>query len=332
MANNKSKKAASKKSSKSSKPVESKAKTTKDEASEVEITATINVDGEEKTVELSSKDKSVEIALKDDEEETTGNPLKGFFACKHDEKETVLTIFKNPRIYGAILGELVGTMIVTMVLLSLGLYQPLYIMFAVLAVTAAVYGISGANLNPIVTIGMMATRRISAIRGVLYMLAQILGAWLGFVVINAFHSAGGEGASELTAVSSGEIENFWICTFIEFAGAILIAFFFARAVVYKKNQVIFATAVGAGVCIALLFAIMVSGYAGLQNNFALNPAAALTFQILPSQGEFGELIGQVAQSLTTYWIFPLLGGVVGFYLSDFMGRLSGEKTCCCKKK
>ena len=42
--------------------------------------------------------------------EKSGNPLKGFFARKFDANENILTIFKSPRIYGAILGEVLGSL------------------------------------------------------------------------------------------------------------------------------------------------------------------------------------------------------------------------------
>ena len=35
--------------------------------------------------------------------------LKGFFARKCDKNENVLTIFKSPRIWGALLGELLSS-------------------------------------------------------------------------------------------------------------------------------------------------------------------------------------------------------------------------------
>ena len=92
-----------------------------------------------------------------------------FFARKGDPDENILTIFKSPRIWGAVIGELIGTMFLTMLLLTLGIYQPLYVLFGVIGITMAVYSLSGAHLNPALTAGMMATRRISAIRGVLYM-------------------------------------------------------------------------------------------------------------------------------------------------------------------
>lgn len=261
---------------------------------------------------------------------TAGNPLKGFFARKYDENENILTIFKSPRIYGAIIGELVGTMLLTIILLSLGIYQPLYIMFGLIAITAAVYGLSGANLNPIVTVGMMASRRMSAIRGVLYILAQVLGAWLGLAIVNAFRVAG-DGAYELPVMAEVEDGQFWIVTMIEFVGAIMIAFFFARAMAYKKSPLTFAAIVGTGVSVALLFAIVISSnFLNLQNNFALNPAVALMYQIMPTGADnFGELLGEASLALLTYWIFPLVGGVLGFWLSDLSAKLVGEKCCCC---
>ncbi len=306
MANTKSKKTTAKKSSK---PASAKAKEVKK--------------AESKTAKVETRE----------EVTTAGNPFKGFFARKCDEKENILTIFKSPRIYGAIIGEVVGTMLLTIILLTLGIYQPLYVMFGLLAITAAVYGLSGANLNPIITAGMMASRRVSAIRGVLYMLSQVLGAWFGLLIANAFRLAG-EGAVELPSMSEVEGGQFWVVTLIEFVGAIMLAFFFARALAYKKSPLTFATIVATGACIALLFAIVVSSnFVGLQNNFALNPAVALMYQILPTSGDtFGAVLGGVALALVTYWVFPILGGIIGFTISDVAGRLSGE--CCkvCDKK
>lgn len=266
-----------------------------------------------------------------------GSPMKGFFARKFDENENILTIFKSPRIYGAIIGEVVGTMLLTLILLTLGVYQPLYIMFGVIAISMAVFAFSGANLNPIITVGMMASRRMSAIRGVVYLLSQVLGAWLAFLLANAFRTAAEEAADfpQMAEVADGQ---FWLITMIEFVGAIMIAFFFARALAYKRSTFTFAAIYGGGVCVTLLFVIVISStYLGLQNNFILNPAAALMYQILPAGGEnFGEVFGQICSALLTYAIFPMAGGVLGFYLADVGARFSGEhhchgKDCACKK-
>jgi glycerol uptake facilitator protein len=266
----------------------------------------------------------------------------GFFAKKYDENENILTIFKSPKIYGALLGEIIGSLIVTFLLVTLGLYQPLYIMFGIMAVTIAVYAFSGAHINPLVTVGMMATRRVSPIRGILYIVAQIFGAWLGLLIAIAFNKAGGEMYTLPVLEALPEDGGmFWATTLLEFFGATIIAFFFARAWAYRKNVFTFGAVVGGGVALALLFAIVVSSnFLGTQNGFVLNPAVAIMYQMLPTAGDgFWALIGDIAIALVTYAAFPMIGGVVGFYLSDLAAKLTGkdlggcgcvEEDCCCK--
>lgn len=318
MATNKSKKT----NKKSSKSAPAKVKETK-EVKEV------------KDVKPAAKPETETKVTKIEAKETDDNPFRGFFARKCDPNENILTIFKNPRFYGAIIGELFGTMILTMILMSLGIYQPLYILFGLIAITGAVYGLSGANLNPIVTAGMMASRRVSAIRGVMYILAQIFGAWVGMAIVNLFRIAG-DGAAELPKMAEVDGGQFWVVTMIEFVGAIMIGLFFARALAYKKSPLTFAMIVGSGVCIALLFAIVISSnFVSLQDNFILNPAIALMYGILPSGGEnVGELLGGIGLALVTYWLFPMLGGIIGFGIADIAGKLAGENCCCkeCEKK
>ena len=280
------------------------------------------------------------------EKATTGkvNPVKEFFARKGDPNENILTIFKDTKIIGAIIGEIIGTGLVTAVALTLGLFNPLYMIFAYIAITAGVFALSGAHINPIITAGMMASRRVSAIRGVLYIIAQFLGAWLGFALINWFYHIGvdsGNISAEmvlLPTLSNGNqiaatVEGFsffWPVTMIEFIGAIIIAFFFARALDYKRGAFTFAAVVAGGVFLAYLFAVVIcSNYFGFPqgaNPFIMNPAAAFMYGVLPTSAEnFGALMEQLWPMLVTYVIFPLMGGVLGFYLSDFANKLSGKE-------
>ena len=46
------------------------------------------------------------------------NIFANFFAKKGDPEENILTIFKSPRIWGALAGELIGTMFITILLLE----------------------------------------------------------------------------------------------------------------------------------------------------------------------------------------------------------------------
>jgi glycerol uptake facilitator-like aquaporin len=215
-----------------------------------------------------------------------------------------------------------------MLLFTLGVYQPLYVLIGMIGITMAVYAFSGAHLNPAITVGMMASRRVSAIRGVLYIVAQVVGAWLGLIILSAFRGLG-ENAVELPAIVALEDATLWKNIFIEFLGAGVIGYFFCRAQSYKtaKGAFTYAAIVAGGVALAILFAVVVSSnYLGLQNNFVLNPAVAIMEQIFPTVSEnFGELMGDVALAALTYIIVPMVGAVLGFAVADASEKLAGEE-------
>jgi glycerol uptake facilitator-like aquaporin len=283
------------------------------------------------TKAVAAKSEKVEKAVKAERAVSSSakasNPIKDFFARKYDASENILTIFKTSRIIGAVIGEIIGTMLLTMLLMTLGIYQPLYVMFGVIGITIAVFAISGANLNPLITIGMIASRRMAPIRGTLYIIGQILGAWFGMMVVNAFHLAGGEAAPDLPKMAVIGEDMFWPIAMIELVGAIILGFFFARALFYKRSAFTFGAVVGAGAMVAILFAIVVSSnYLQLQDNFIMNPAIAIMYQILPSEAaDFGALFGEIAKALAVYILFPIVGGVVGFYVSDIANQLAGNE-------
>lgn len=327
------KKPASKKTSAKSKAASAKAKTTaksvvaKTTKKEKVVAKTPVVEAVEK------KEKTVVVSEK-------AHPVKEFFARKGDPNENILTIFKDTKIIGAIIAEIIGTGLVTAIALTLGLYNPLYMIFGYIGITAAVFKLSGAHLNPIITAGMMASRRVSAIRGVLYFIAQILGAWFAFMIVTAFYNVGiASGnidaastilpaltpASELYSTAEDFGGYFWAITMLEFIGAIIIAFFYARALDYKRGVYTFAAIVGSGIFLAFLFAVIISGtYLGVQDNvFIMNPASSLMYGLLPASAEgFDALMSALMPMIVTYVIFPVLGGIVGFYLSDILAKFS----------
>lgn len=315
------------------------------------------VEVEPKKVEKKSKkadkeakkaEKKAEKVKTDEKKETAkvitvaakANPVKEFFARKFDASENILTIFKSGKIFGALIGELLGTAAISAIVLTLGL-NPIYVVFAYLGITLAVFKLSGANLNPVITAGMLATRRMSAIRGVLYLIAQVLGSWIAYLVVNAFLQAGiatgnVQSTTALPALATADsitvategASYFWAITMIEFIGAIIFAFIFARALAYKRSSFTFAATVAAGMFTAILFALTISmNYLGISQEYTyvLNPATAVVYGLFPSSAEgFDALMQALMPMLVSYVIFPVLGGIVGFYASDIAGKLSGE--------
>lgn len=284
------------------------------------------------------KEKTVKKAIMSDK---GPSKLKQFFSRKGDANENILTIFRDTKIITAIIGEIVGVAVITMIALTLGLFNPLYMVLAYVGITAAIVKLSGAHLNPIITAGMMASRRVSAIRGVIYIISQVLGAWLGFLVISSLRKAGitagniEEATSALPTLAqpdelSGAVEGTSLLgavRLVEFIGAIIIAFFFARAQRVKKNTAAFAITVASGVFIAMIIAVVAnSNFFMLQSNtFIMNPAVGMIYGIFPSSANgFDALMSALLPMLVSYVILPIIGGVLGFYLSDFATILSGE--------
>lgn len=248
-----------------------------------------------------------------------------FFAKKYEGNENILTIFKDKKVYGALLGEILGTLFITTIILTLGLYQLLYLFLILTVVYIAIRKLSGANLNPIITVGMMATRRMSVIRGILYLLAQVVGAWLGLTIVSIFLNTSGS-ETKLPGMTATPDGKFWIISMLEFTGAAIIGYFYARSQAIKKNPATFGLLAAGGTLIALIFVyIITANFFSLDGTFMLNPAIALMYQILPqSANGVGELLGGIGLALLTYVIFPMIGGVLGFYLSDVSETLIEE--------
>lgn len=273
----------------------------------------------------------------------------GFFARKYDAtEESLLTIFKTPKIWGALLGELLGTMLITMLLLcSVGVFRvdwvPILLMAGVIGVYLVAVKLSGAQLNPLITVGMIASRRMSAIRGVLYIVTQVIGAWLGFLALNAFRLGGGLSGSgyggEFPELIPATSDNFWMLAFVALLCSVILAFTFARALRYAKKSVLtFAFAVASSLILVYLLSIVISqNFFAVSGNIIFNPASALMYGILPTTAEnFGALASAAGLALAVYVFIPMLGGVLGFYLSDIATRLSGSgynhEDCHCENK
>ena len=308
----------SKNSNKSKKTDSNKPKTAEKSVEKTELEAP-------KTNSVEKKETSTTTTVK-----TTGKScLSGFFSKKYDEKESILTVFKSHKFYGSLLGEVIGTMLLSLLffaLMLMGLPNIATYAFAVIALLIAVYAFSGACLNTLITVGMMASRRMSVIRGIMYIIAEVIGAWLGWMIFNGFHLAGGESAYDIPTITALAENGFWPIAMIELLGAAIIAFFFARALKYKRSVFTFGAVTAGGIILAIVIGYVVSAaFLSANNSFVMNPAIAMMLQIFPQSGDdFGQIMGGVCQALSLYAIIPMIGGVCGFYLSDFAGKLSAE--------
>ncbi len=248
---------------------------------------------------------------------------------------------------GPILGEIFGTFILILlgdgVVANVGLaprlaangYNWNTITFGwAFAVIIAVYvsaGVSGAHLNPAVTIALAAKRGFPWAKVLPYIVAQIVGAFLGAAGVYLVYMDGlrGAGMPNVWCTGPGSVfgEAFWGAATDKGAGT---PYSLINAVIAE----IFGTAV-------LLWGILASGDSkntGLMHNlgpflvggtvlavglslggpsgYAINPARDFGPRL------FGALVGTTGLFSGAYWIVapiiaPIIGGLVGVFTYDW---------------
>ena len=93
---------------------------------------------------------------------------------------------------------------------------------SVVAMAYAIGGISGCHINPAITLGCMIDKRISVKDGVMYMIFQVIGAFIGsailYLLTQNVEGMSGTGANDLQAgvnVVGGLLaEIFFTCVFV----------------------------------------------------------------------------------------------------------------------
>jgi aquaporin Z len=173
----------------------------------------------------------------------------------------------------------------------------------VLAMIYAVGDVSGAHLNPAVTLGFFAARRFPARWVWLYVLSQCAGALLASGLLRCLfpsHSSLGATLPAGSALQSFilEIVLTWLLMFV----------ILSVSVGPKEKGVMAGIAVGAVIAFEALFAGPISGA-------SMNPARSL-----------GPAL--VAGELNALWIY-LTAPVLGAGLAVLACRCVQERPCCC---
>lgn len=188
------------------------------------------------------------------------------------------------------IAELLSTFTLTLaVSLSLLFVFPLSTpVLAALVVGLFVYtigGISGAHINPAVTVGMWAIKKIETKEALLYIASQIIGAGLATICVLA-----------LTATTPPIVaEETFAALLAEAIGAFVLVFGVASVATGKVSQSSSGLVVGGSLLVGIIIASTVS-------NGILNPAVA-----------FG--LGSLKLS---YLLGPLVGGAAGAYAYNWM--------------
>jgi glycerol uptake facilitator protein len=183
----------------------------------------------------------------------------------------------------------------------------------VFAAYAALARISGAHLNPAVTIALAAIRRFPLEDVWAYILAQFVGGIIGAAGVLLVYGMLPISAAHLGAPTLGTNINIWQGLAAEAIGAFLLVFTFIATAVDDRAIPGWA---GLAIGLALAAGILAVGYA--VGATAFNPARTLGPLLVGLP--FGRSVDWLA-FVVSYLIGPLLGGVVAAFVYRFIARL-----------
>lgn len=195
-----------------------------------------------------------------------------------------------------VMAEFLGTATLTTIALAISqsnLSMPFFISMGVgltMATMVLVLGfVSGAHINPAVTIGMWSIRRIRTIKAIVYVAAQLLGGIAAYYLFSYLVGATWQNTGEFDArILVGEA-----------MGALVFTMGIAAAVYQKYTGLRLAVTVGASLTAGILVASLASIGAGVFGGGFINPAVAL---------------GAQSWVWGTYVLGPILGAIIGFNL------------------
>lgn len=223
---------------------------------------------------------------------------------------------QSTRLWRALAAEFIGTFMLASVVIA-GQGQPIFVLFALTGIVLLFGGISGAHVNPAITIGAWATRRIGWLRALGYVFVQFLGAAAAFFAFSAFIGGATAPTAEQQAYGQAPAEVFkaidlatlagkeWYVFFAELLGTAILGFAVAHAT-RVKDSLTGALTVGLGIFVALMVTITIGGYLSASN--IINPAVALGLQAYTPS----------VWSYAVYALAPVIGGVIGFVVHDML--------------
>lgn len=184
------------------------------------------------------------------------------------------------------------------------------ISFAVV-IAVAVHGlghVSGAHINPAVTIALAMTRRFAWADAAPYVLAQLVGATIGGLLIVGVFGAAAVESSGVGGTSLSDGVSFGSGLLAEAVGTFILVFTIMALAVDPR-----AAKGWAGLLIGLAVACAILVIGPLTGG-SLNPARTFGPQVVASL--FGGTVpwGQTA----LYWLGPVLGGAAAAFLYDLV--------------
>ena len=138
--------------------------------------------------------------------------------------------------------------------------------------------ISGSHINPAVTIGAWAIKKIKTDEAIKYIIAQLLGGWFALVVASSF-------AGKLPLFMAS---NSVTTLLAEAVGMFFFAFGIASVVYGKNHEAVSGVVVGGSLLLGIMIAV------GMGSLGILNPAVSIGLGAFNLMYILGPIVGSVA--------------------------------------
>jgi aquaporin Z len=179
---------------------------------------------------------------------------------------------------------------------------------AIATMVAAVGHVSGGHFNPAVTLGFLATRRMPVSTGITYILAQLVGASVGALLLTAAFPEAARIAVNLGTPALGPGVSAGTGIVVEAVLTFFLVFvIFGVAVDARGERAIAPLAIGLVIVMDILGA-------GVLTGAAMNPARA-----------FGPaLFSGFWANHAVFWIGPFIGGVLAAWVCTYLMQRPGD--------
>ena len=187
-----------------------------------------------------------------------------------------------------------------------------------LTVMACIYlfgKISGAHLNPAVTVGLLVSKNISLVDSIYYIVAQVIGACLGSLALFLCLGSGAVTIGALGATAPGLGVGYWQAMFAEFIGTFSLVLVVMGVAVDKKAEPGFA-GLSIGMTVTAVIVVL-----GAFTGASINPART-----------FGPYLMDMLLGGANLWAYypiyligPIIGGILAALVYNFIAK--GNDAC-----
>lgn len=179
---------------------------------------------------------------------------------------------------------------------------------AIVAMAYSVGTISGGHFNPAVTLGVFINKKIKGNEAIFYVIAQIIGAFLGALILYVIFNSCSIGVGNLGANGFGAASS----KDITLAGALIVevvlTFIFVLTVLFAssdKDNKLAGLVIGLSLTLVHLIGIQLTGT-------SVNPARSLAPAVI--------LGGQAFKQVWVFLIAPLVGAAIAGYTHKYLAK------------